>query len=74
MDFTSGTIIKQLEDISEGETYYYNEKTETIAKVKDDAVVEIVYFPSFEHLVSQCRKATDGMHLGKTARQKFHLE
>ena len=74
MDFTSGTIVKQLEDTSEGDTYYYNEKTETLAKLKDDAVVEMVYFPSFEHLVQQCRRATDGMHLGKTARQKFHLE
>lgn len=64
---------------------FYSQASETIAWadidhigrarwVEDDCDFSFVlFFPSFDHLVSLCRKATQGMVLTEYARRKFYL-
>ena len=75
IDLVSGVVVCHFEPEFYANRIFYNANTERFAfgdekGPNDDDVFD---FPSFDHLVNLCRKATLGMVLSDSARKKFYL-
>ena len=58
-----------------GECYYCMELgCLAFKEFSDESFSAIIHFPSFDNLVSLCKKATENMELTKYSRRKFYLE
>ena len=79
IDIISGTVVSRFGLEHYGDCTFYNKKTEQLAfgtTLEDEEgrkIVSVIDFPSFDHLVSLCREATQGMILSDNARRKFYL-
>ena len=75
INVVSGKVVKRLEpDFYVGSISYNKELEQLLLENQDEPNSDcVIDFPSFDHLVSLCRKATDGMVLSNDARRKFYL-
>lgn len=75
IDLVSGVIVCHIEPEFYVKRAYYNAETEQFAFGDDDGPFAdtMIDFPTFDHLVSLCRKATQGMTLSDNVRRKFYL-
>lgn len=82
IDVVSGNIVCRLGEEHIGNCFFYNKESEQLAigfidedgkGQKKRRIESVIYFPSFDHLLSLCREATKGMVLTEQARRKFYL-
>ena len=75
IDVVTGITVYHLSPDFYVDCVYYNKESNLIAFGNEEGpqMDYVIDFPSFDHVVSLCRKATDGMVLSNDARRKFYL-
>ncbi|MBR5715950.1 MAG: TIR domain-containing protein [Bacteroidales bacterium] len=75
IDIASGIIVYHIDPEFYVERMYYNVEAEQIAFGDEEGPDTdfIINFPSFDHLVTLCRKATQGMVLSDNVRRMYDL-
>ena len=75
IDLLSGVVVYHINPNCYVKRIYYNAETEQFAFGDEESQFTdtLIDFPTFDHLVSLCRKATQGMVLSDNVRRKFYL-